>query len=82
MTSIIEINTVNINEKLAVFYNHNLLLHMNMYMAITNVEDRNREWLDDIKEWCQKSVWQTKTIAMDRDKWRKFVDASIDTHGT
>ena len=35
-----------------------------------------------IKEWCQKSVWQTKTIAMDRDKWRKFVDASIDTHGT
>ena len=26
-----------------------------------------REWLDDIKEWCQKSVWQTKTIAMDRD---------------
>ena len=41
-----------------------------------------REWLDDIKEWCQKSVWQTKTIAMDRDKWRKFVDASIDTHGT
>ena len=40
-----------------------------------------REWLDDIKEWCQKSVWQTKTIAMDRDKWRKFVDASIDTHG-
>ena len=42
-----------------------------------------REWLDDIKEWCQKSVWQTKTIVMDREKWRKFsVDASIDTHGT
>ena len=26
-------------------------------------------------------MWQTKTIAMDRDKWRKFVDTSIDTHG-
>ena len=31
-----------------------------------------KEWLDDIKEWCQKSVWQTKTMAMDRDKWRKL----------
>ena len=41
-----------------------------------------RECLDVIKEWCQKSVWQTKTIAINIHRWRKFVDASIDSHGT
>jgi len=32
-----------------------------------------REWLDDIKEWCQMDVHSANILAQSRIDWRQFV---------
>jgi len=39
------------------------------------------EWLDDIKEWCQKDIHLLFRIAQDGNKWRQVVKCSLDTYG-
>jgi len=41
---------------------------------------RYREWLDDIKEWCQKDIHPLFRIAQDRNKWREVVKCWLDTY--
>jgi len=40
-----------------------------------------REWLDNVKEWCQKDIHLLFRIAQDRNKWRQVVKCSLDTYG-
>ena len=40
-----------------------------------------REWLDDIKEWCQKDIHLLNEVAKERNKWRWTVKCSLDTYG-
>jgi len=37
------------------------------------------EWLDDIKERCQKDIHLLIRIAQERNKWRQVVKGSLDT---
>jgi len=39
------------------------------------------EWLDDIKEWCQKDIHLLIRIAKDLNKWRQVVTYLLDTYG-
>jgi len=38
-----------------------------------------REWLDDIKEWCQRDIHLLIKIAQERNKWRQVVKCSMYT---
>jgi len=50
-------------------------------MEITGEEDLTGDWLDDIKEWCQKDMHLLIRIALERKKWRQVVKCSLDTYG-
>ena len=39
-----------------------------------------REWLDDIKEWCQKDMHPLNEVAKERNKWRWVVKCSLDSY--
>jgi len=39
-----------------------------------------REWLDDIKEWCQKDIHLLSKIAREQNKWRQVVKCSLVTY--
>lgn len=41
----------------------------------------NREWLDDIKEWCQNDLQSLSRLALDRDRWKKVTKIALDTYG-
>jgi len=42
----------------------------------------SREWLDDIKEWCQMDVMHSANIlANSIIEWRQFVKRVVDTSG-
>jgi len=41
----------------------------------------NREWLDDIRDWCQKDVYTLNILAQDRTKWIEITDDALDTYG-
>jgi len=41
----------------------------------------NKEWLDDIKEWCQMDVHSANILAQSRTEWRQFVKRVVDTNG-
>jgi len=53
--------------------------------GITDGETRrgrlSREWLDDIKEWCQTDVHTLSRKARDRAQWRSIVRRALDTNG-
>jgi len=40
-----------------------------------------REWLDNIKEGCQKDIHCLIKIAQEQNKWRQVVKCSLDTYG-
>jgi len=40
-----------------------------------------REWLDDVKEWCNKKICILKRKAQDRDTWKKIVKSALDING-
>jgi len=41
----------------------------------------NKEWLDEIKEWCQMDVHSANILAQSRTEWRQFVKRVVDTSG-
>jgi hypothetical protein len=41
----------------------------------------SREWLDDIKEWCQEDIHTLSRTAQDRTRWRQTVRRALDTNG-
>jgi len=41
----------------------------------------NREWLDDIKEWCQMDVHLASILAQSRIEWRHFGGCVVDING-
>jgi len=40
-----------------------------------------REWLDDVKEWCNEEIYILKRKAQDRDAWKMMVKCALDTNG-
>ena len=48
----------------------------------TGIQGRpSREWLDDIKEWCQMEIHAASMLAQSRCKWRQFVESVVNTYG-
>jgi hypothetical protein len=41
----------------------------------------NREWLDDIRDWCQKELHSLSRLALDRDTWKNQIKMALDTYG-
>jgi hypothetical protein len=41
----------------------------------------SREWLDDIREWCQMDIHTLSRMARDRAQWRSIVRQALDTNG-
>ena len=41
----------------------------------------SREWLDDIKDWCQMDIHTLSRMAQDRTKWTGVVKHALDTNG-
>jgi len=39
-----------------------------------------REWLDDVKEWCNKEIYILKRKTQDRDAWKIVVKGALDTN--
>ena len=39
-----------------------------------------REWLDDIKEWCNEEIYILKRKAQDRDPWKMKVKCALGTN--
>jgi len=40
-----------------------------------------REWLDDVKEWCNEEIYLLKRNAQDRDAWKIVVKCALVTNG-
>jgi len=40
-----------------------------------------REWLDDIKEWCNEDIYILSRKAQNRDLWKRIVKNASDTNG-
>jgi len=38
-----------------------------------------REWLDDVKKWCNEEIYILKRKAQDRDTWKMIVKCASDT---
>lgn len=48
----------------------------------TGVRGRpSREWLDDVRDWCEMDIQKLSWLAQERDKWRMMVKHAIDTNG-
>ena len=41
----------------------------------------SREWLDDIREYCQMDIYTLSRMAQDRTQWRDIVRRALDTNG-
>ena len=39
-----------------------------------------REWLDDIRHWCQKDVQSLSIMAQDRGAWKQTTECALDTY--
>jgi len=39
-----------------------------------------REWLDDIKEWCEEDIGHLRKAVQDRNKWKEMVKCAFDTY--
>jgi hypothetical protein len=42
---------------------------------------QSREWLKDVKDWCQMDMHKASNLAQSRSEWRKFVEHVVDTNG-
>ena len=40
-----------------------------------------REWLDDIKDWCQLDTHSLSILAQDRTEWKQLTKCAMDTYG-
>ena len=40
-----------------------------------------REWLEDVKEWCNEEIYILKTKAQDRDTWKMIVKCALNNKG-
>ena len=41
----------------------------------------NMEWIDTIKEWCNKDLYSLTTSALDRQFWKQTINFALDTYG-
>src|SRR5260221_8754759 len=41
----------------------------------------NREWLDDVRDWCQKDVHSLSLLAQDSEMWKQVTKCALDTYG-
>ena len=41
----------------------------------------SREWLDDIKEWCQSDIYSLSKVALDRSQWKEVIRRALGTNG-
>ena len=41
----------------------------------------NREWIDDIKEWCNKDLYRLTVSARVRKLWKQTMKFALDTYG-
>jgi len=39
-----------------------------------------REWLDDVKEWCNEEIYILKRKAQFRDAWKMIVKCALETN--
>src|SRR6218665_3654495 len=44
-------------------------------------QPKKREWLDDVKEWCNEEIFMLKRKAQDGDAWKIIVKRALDTNG-
>ena len=41
----------------------------------------NMEWIDNIKEWCNKDLYSLTISALDRKLWKQTIKFALDTYG-
>ena len=41
----------------------------------------NREWLDDVRDWCHEEVHKLQSVAQDRAEWKRKVNLALGTYG-
>src|SRR3984885_2275760 len=41
----------------------------------------NREWTDDIRDWCRQDLYSLSRFALDRELWRQVTRCALDTYG-
>jgi len=41
----------------------------------------NREWIDDIKEWCKKDLYSLTISAGGQKLWKQMMKFALDTYG-
>src|SRR6218665_3124520 len=41
----------------------------------------NMEWIDNIKEWCNKDLYSSTISALDRKLWKQTIKFALDTYG-
>src|SRR6218665_2179812 len=41
----------------------------------------NMEWIDNIKEWCNKDLYSLTTSALDRKFWKQTIKFALDAYG-
>ena len=41
----------------------------------------NMEWIDNIKEWCNKDLYSLTISALDRKLWTQMIKFALDTYG-
>src|SRR6218665_1052379 len=41
----------------------------------------NMEWIDNIKEWCSKDLYNLTTSALNRKFWKHMIKFALDTYG-
>jgi len=40
----------------------------------------SREWLNDIRDWCQTDVHSLSLKAQDKETWKKMIKNALDTY--
>jgi len=63
---------------------NNRLVKEVVYKEMTETTKRGRlkrEWLDDVKLWCNEEIYMLKRTAQDRDAWKIMVKCALDTNG-
>jgi len=64
--------------------NNNRLIKQTIFGMIDGAGIRGRpcrEWLDDVRDWCEMDIHKLSRMAQERDEWRKMVKHAIDTNG-
>ena len=64
--------------------NDNRLIKTIIFGMINEASKRGRparEWLDDIRDWCNQDIHTLSQMAQDRTEWRETVNHACDTNG-